>query len=397
MEARSLLELVRAAARPPDRVTRAASVDDLRALARRRLPRMVFDFVDGAAEEEWTAAANRTAFRELPLAPRALTGVSAPVTATELLGTPVSLPVVLGPAGLAGLVHADAEPAVAAAAARAGTAFTAAALSSAPLRDIAAAAGGGPLWFQLYATRDRRGCEGLIQQAVEAGCSALVVTVDTPAAGLRERDLRNGFTIPPSATPAAAWDAASHPLRWMRWVQTMLRGPGAAFGSLAHLPPPDGGWLGDVFNARLSWEDLRWIRAQWPGPLAAKGILRPDDARRAVECGCDGVIVSNHGGRQLDGARASLQALVDVATALHDERAQVLVDGGVRRGADVVRALALGADGCLVVRPWMWALGAAGERGVQRLLEIFHADLVRTLVLAGIPSVDAVGPDAIGR
>jgi isopentenyl diphosphate isomerase/L-lactate dehydrogenase-like FMN-dependent dehydrogenase len=222
----------------------------------------------------------------------------------------------------------------------------------------------------------------------------LVLTADTPAPGLRERDLRNGFGLPPRATAASVRDGLLHPRRLGRWLRA-APDPADALGSFAGLEAPAGGWLDQLFDPGLAWGELERLRARWPGPIAVKGVLHPDDARRAADCGADGVIVSNHGGRQLDGVPAALHALPAVAEALASRGVQVLLDGGVRRGSDVVRALALGADGVLVGRPWCWALAAGGEAGVRRLLEILRSDLERTLVLAGLAGVDAIGRDAV--
>jgi L-lactate dehydrogenase (cytochrome) len=314
-----------------------------------------------------------------------------PRLATRLLGADVSLPVLLGPCGLAGIMHPAGEPAVARAAAAAGTRFVWPCMSTRPLTRTAAA---GPAMFQLYALRDRAATDRLLDQAAGAGCEVLIVTADTPTAGLRERDLRNGFGLPPRLTAANLRDGLLHPRRLGRWLRAAPE-PADALGSFAGLQAPEGGWLGQLFDPLLAWEELERLRARWPGPIALKGVLHADDAVRAADCGVDGVIVSNHGGRQLDGVPASLHALPAIAAALAGRDVQVLLDGGVRRGSDVVRALALGADGVLVGRAWCWALAADGEAGVRRLLEILRDDLERTLTLAGLPDVAAIGPETV--
>jgi isopentenyl diphosphate isomerase/L-lactate dehydrogenase-like FMN-dependent dehydrogenase len=374
---RAVIDLLRAGRTGPDALARAASVADLRELARRELPRPAFDFADGAAEDERTARANEAAFAARAIVPRVLRAPGVPRLGTRLLGAEVSLPLLLAPAGLAGVMHPAGEPAVARAAAAAGTHFIWPCMSSRPLQ--------AGTMFQLYAMQRRADTDRLVDLAASAGCEVLVLTADTPAPGLRERDLRNGFGVAPRPTPASVRDALAHPRRFGRWLRAAPE-PGRALGNF-------GGdaarWLPQLFDAKLGWDELERLRARWPGRLALKGVLHPDDAVRAADCGAVGVIVSNHGGRQLDGVPASLDVLPAVVAAL-DGRVQVLLDGGVRRGSDIVRALALGADGVCIGRPWCWALAAGGEAGVARLLEILRSDLERTLILAGLPAVGAV-------
>jgi isopentenyl diphosphate isomerase/L-lactate dehydrogenase-like FMN-dependent dehydrogenase len=391
MRARTVLGLIRDGRDRPDVLVRTPNVAGLRELARQTVPQLAFDFADGAAEDERTARANETAFAAVNIVPRVLTAPGVPRLATRLLGADVSLPVLLGPAGLAGVLHPAGEPAVARAAAAAGTRFVWPAMTS---HLLTAAGAPGPAMFQLYAMRRQLDTDRLVDQAATAGCQVLVLTADTPAPGLRERDLRNGFGVAPRPTAATVRDALAHPRRFGRWLRAAPE-PADALPAFAGLTAPAGGWLPQLFDANLSWDELERLRARWPGPLALKGVLHPDDARRAAACGVDGVIVSNHGGRQLDGVPASLRALPAVAAALAETSVQVLLDGGVRRGSDVVRALALGADGVLVGRPWCWALAAGGEAGVARLLAILRSDLERTLVLAGLNGVEAIGPDAV--
>jgi isopentenyl diphosphate isomerase/L-lactate dehydrogenase-like FMN-dependent dehydrogenase len=274
-------------------------------------------------------------------------------------------------------MHPAGEPAVARAAAAAGTHFIWPCMSSHALT--------AGTMFQLYAMQRRADTDRLVDLAASAGCDVLVLTADTPAPGLRERDLRNGFGVAPRPTAATVRDALTHPRRFGRWLRAAPE-PGRALGNF------DGDaarWLPQLFDAHLGWDELERLRARWSGQLVLKGVLHPEDAVRAADRGVDGVIVSNHGGRQLDGVPASLDALPAVVAAV-DGRAQVLLDGGVRRGSDIVRALALGADGVCVGRPWCWALAAGGEAGVRRLLEILRADLERTLILAGLPAVQAI-------
>ena len=376
------------------RLARAHNLADLRAVARRHVPGIVSDFVDGAAGDEHTAHRNVDAFRDVMLAPRVLQGVERPRTGVTLLDTPLAFPVALAPTGLAGLHHPDAELAAARAAARAGTVLTVGTLSSAPLAGVVAAARGAPVWFQLYATADRTATGALIDHARALGCTALLVTVDTPVSGLRERDLRNGVTLPPRPNARAVRDAVRHPLRWARWGLTLTTGPGARCGTLESLPETAGVRVEDVFFAQ-SWRDLDWIRSRWPGPLALKGVMTAADARRAAEAGCDAVLVSNHGGRQLDGVPATIEVLPAIAAELADTELEVLLDGGVRRGTDVLKALALGAHGCLVGRPWVWALAAGGQPGVERMLALLRGELERAMTLAGVPSVADATEDLV--
>jgi isopentenyl diphosphate isomerase/L-lactate dehydrogenase-like FMN-dependent dehydrogenase len=284
--------------------------------------------------------------------------------------------------------HPLAEIAAARAAHAAGTAFTVSTASSYPVREIAARAP-GPLWFQLYLPPDRGLADGIVAQARAAGCRVLMLTVDTALPGQRERDIRNGFTLPPRVTPLNSRDIVTHPLRTVRWGRRFLRGPGVRMGTVDAVTG-QGGDLREILNPTSDWSDVAWLRERWPGPIVLKGIMTAHDARMAVEHGVDGVLVSNHGGRQLDGLPATLDVLPDVVEAVAGTGAAVLLDGGVRRGTDVLKALALGADACLVARPWTWGLSAGGEAGVARVLEIFRAEIDRALGLLGVTSIREV-------
>lgn len=371
------------------------NVEEARRAARRRLPRMIFDFVDGGAEDEVTLSRNRSAFARIGLVPRALVDVSQPRLGTRVLGQEVSLPLVCGPTGMPGLVHPGADIAVARAAARHGTIATVATTSSHSAAEVRSAST-GPLWFQLYAWRDRGLTGELIDRAKDAGCGALVFTVDTPIPGRRERDTRNGMTIPPRVSPGNALEMATH----LGWLAGLRRGPGISLGNLAGLTTaPSGGalglagWFADLFNPSQTWAELEWILDRWQGPVVVKGVMHPEDATRAARLGAAGVVVSNHGGRQLDGAPASIEVLEDVVGALADAglgRVDVLMDGGVRRGSDIVKALALGARAVLIGRPWLYGLAARGERGVDEVLALLRSELTVALQLLGCPDVTAL-------
>jgi L-lactate dehydrogenase (cytochrome) len=374
----------------------AVTLDDVDDLAHRALPRMIADFIDGGAEDEATVTGNRAAFGAWNLVPRMLVGVESPRTAVRVLGTDLALPVILGPAGLARLAHVDGEVAAARAAQEAGSLFTLSTGSSMSIEEVAGAAP-DRLWFQLYLWRDRTLVSQLISRAATAGYRALLLTVDVPAMGQRERDVRNGMSIPPSFDLRSAWDVATH----LRWLARLLGQPPITFANLAEAPGHghDASDLAHYTNVTLvnpgaDWETLAWVRRQWDGPLVVKGILHPDDAAEAVRQGADGVVVSNHGGRQLDGAVPSLQALPAVVDAV-GSRAEVFVDGGVRRGTDVIKALALGARAVLVARPWMLGLAAGSQTGVATTLRILGAELRRNLALLGCADVADLTADHV--
>lgn len=352
----------------------------------------MFDYVDGAAESELTMRANRAAFEAVGFVPRMGVTTGPSDLATTVLGTPVDLPVLLGPVGYTRLVHSEGDVAGARAAGAAGTIFTLSSMAGHTIEEVAAAVT-GPAWFQLYFLGGRPGAEQLIDRAQHAGYSALVVTMDSQIPGNRERDGRHGIKFPITMTPQSmarlAVQLAPHP----GWFLDFRKG-GLQFDIPNAVSAPGGPSMsmgeaiGSMTANTPTWDDFDWIRERWDGPILAKGLVTADDAKRAVDAGVDGVVVSNHGGRQLDGVAASLPALVSVVEAVGDQ-VEVLVDGGVRRGSDVARALALGARAVLLGRPWVFAL-AAGQPGVERLLEVFRTDLDRTLRLLGCPSVAAL-------
>ena len=372
------------------RVPELLCVEDYRRLARRRLPRVAFDFIDGGADSEVTLRRNVEAFERLSLRPRHLVDVSSRSLETTVLGERVGLPVLIAPTGMSRVAGRGGDVAGARAAAAHGAVFVLSTMSSDSIEDVRAAATGS-LWFQLYLWAERAILERLLDRARAAGCRALVVTVDVPVIGNRRRDARNGFALPPRLRWRTAADLLSHP----RWLAHAPSAVGAAhFLDDAGVRPSATMEHARLVNRLLanpgsSWRDLTWLRDRWDGPLLLKGTLTAEDARLAVECGVDGIVVSNHGGRQLDGAPASIDALAEVAEAVGDQ-VELLVDGGVRHGTDVIKARALGARAVLVGRPWLYGLAAGGEAGVAGVLEILRTEIDRALALLGRPRFDDV-------
>ncbi len=370
------------------RLAHAASVDDLRALARRHLPGGVFDYVDGGAEDELTMEANRAAYARTGFRPRVLRGVGAVETSSGLLGGPLAYPLVLAPTGFTRIVHPDGELAVARAAARAGLPFTLSTLSTVSIEDVRAVST-GRLWFQVYAWRDRGLVKEMVSRAASAEYDALVLTVDTAVLGRRERDVRRGFALPPSIGPRTFLDGARHP----RWTLSFLRSEPIRFANVlgrdvgdASAPVKISDYIHTQFDPALSWADVEWLRSIWDGGLVIKGIQTVEDAELAADAGVDAVALSNHGGRQLDGAPATFSLVAPVADAVGD-RVAVICDGGVRRGSDIVKAVAAGASACMAGRAYLYGLGAGGERGVDLVLSWFRDDMVRTMTLLGASSV----------
>ncbi|MGD9798932.1 MAG: alpha-hydroxy acid oxidase [Acidimicrobiia bacterium] len=365
------------------RLARANSIDDLWAAARRRQPRGVFDYVDGGAGDERAMAANRRDLDELTLDPHVLVDVSAVDTSCTVLGQPVALPVLCAPTGFTRMMHHGGEPAVARAAARAGTIYTLSALGTTAIEDVPA---DGPRWFQIYVWKDRGVTREFIARCRDAGYHALVLTADVPVFGRRERDLRNGMTIPPRIDLRMLAEGARHPA----WTYRFLTNEPITFANVRRRPeePGDAVSLADYVNDQLdpglTWRDAEWMLSEWNGPFLVKGVQRAADAARAVEVGFGGVIVSNHGGRQLDHAPSPARLLPEVVDAVGG-RADVILDGGVRRGTDVVKALALGATACMAGRAYLYGLGAGGEAGVDRAFELLRDELRRDLALVGCP------------
>jgi L-lactate dehydrogenase (cytochrome) len=373
------------------RLASAHTVADLRRAAKRALPRTIFDFVESGAEDEVALHRNRSALDSVTLVPRVLHDVSTVGSATEILGIPSSVPFALAPTGLTRLIHHAGEPAVARAAAAAGIPYAVSTMSSVPLETIAASAA-GPKIFQLYMLRDRSVCAKLLERARASGFTALILTVDSQVSGLRERDLRNGLTIPPTIRPSVLLDGLRRP----RWAWEFARGEPITFANLAFAGSRESlvEYVARELDTALDWNAVSWVRQQWPGTLALKGILSAADARTAAAHGVDAIVVSNHGGRQLDAAPAPIEVLPEITAAVGDEM-EVLMDSGIRRGADVVRALALGARGCLIGRPYLVGLAAAGEAGVTRTIAILTAEIRRTMVLVGAPDLASIGPDMV--
>jgi L-lactate dehydrogenase (cytochrome) len=386
---RSVIRLQHVETDPVERrLARAASVADLRRIARRRLPRGVFDYIDGAAEDERTLAANEAAFATTTYRPRVLRGLGEVDISSSLLGRPLTYPLVLAPTGFTRIADPDGELAVARAAERAGLPYT---LSTLSTRSIEAVRGvsTGRLWFQVYAWRDRELVKEMIDRAASARYEALVLTVDTTVFGRRERDVRRGFSLPPTIGPSTVIDGALHP----SWTWKFVRSEPIRFANVAGRDVGDGAspvnlsdYINSQFDPSLSWADVDWLRSVWDGPIVLKGIQGVEDAVLAAETGVDAIALSNHGGRQLDGAPPAFSLVAPVADAVGG-RTEIICDGGVRRGSDIVKAVAAGATACMAGRAYLYALGAAGERGVHRVLEWFREDLVRTMSLLGVESV----------
>ena len=373
------------------------SVAAMRELARRELPRPVFDFADGGAEDERTLRRNESAFDDVRLLPRPLDGSPGRDLSLDLFGRRLSMPVMIGPTGLSGLFWPQGEIAAARAASGAGTAFCLSHGSVCTLEELAAD-GPSPRWMQVFIYRDRAFTEELTRRALAAGYGGLVLTLENQLLGSRESELRNGFAIPPRFRPADMLGMALR-LRWLMRMRPEL--PRITFGNYVRPGQPAdiaslAGRMASLLDPAMSWADVAWLRGIWTGPLLLKGVLHPAEAARAVEEGVDGIIVSNHGGRQLDGAVSSIEALPAVAGAVGG-RIPILFDGGVRRGSDVVTALALGAACCLIGRPQLWGLAVAGEEGVAHVLEIFRREIDRTMGLLGTKRLADLSADLLFR
>ncbi|GAA4829766.1 alpha-hydroxy acid oxidase [Saccharopolyspora rosea] len=364
------------------RLSQAHTIADLRAIARRRTPRAVFDYTDGAAEAEISLRRARKAFRDVEFHPSVLRDVSSVDTSTTVLGRPSALPFSFAPTGFTRMMNHQGEPAVARVAERAGIPYALSTMGTTSVEDLADAAPGARKWFQLYLWRDREASRELVERAQRAGYEALLLTVDTPVAGARLRDNRNGLSIPPALTLRTIADGAMHPAWWFNLLTTEP----LSFATFSHWSGTTAELINEMFDPSLNFADLEWLRALWRGPLLVKGIQNAEDARRVVELGADGVILSNHGGRQLDRAPTMLELLPEVRDRIGD-RAEILLDTGILSGADIVAALALGADSCLVGRVYLYGLMAGGEQGVQRAVDILRTEIVRTLQLLGVGSV----------
>ena len=373
------------------RLDRANNVADLRLLARRRLPRPIFDYIDGGADDEVSLRRNAAAFADYELIPDVLNDVSAIRTETKIFGQPSRWPLMLSPTGLTRMFHGQAELAVARAAARHGLLYSLSTMGTTRLETFAEAFA-GPKVFQIYIFKDRGLTAEFVARCREAGFHGLALTVDTPVAGNRERDRVSGLSLPPKLALRSLLSFALHPA----WSLPALAGSKFDLANISHRidalasgPMSLFDYIGGQFDRSVAWRDVEWLAREWNGPLAIKGVINPEDARRSIASGATGVMISNHGGRQLDGAPAPVDQIEAVRNAVGDAP-DVICDGGIRRGSDVVKALALGANACAIGRPYLYGLAAGGERGVERLLSLLREEFERTLTLAGINDVAAL-------
>jgi L-lactate dehydrogenase (cytochrome) len=371
------------------------NIEDLRRIARKRCPRVMFDYVDSGSYDEVTRDANRAELKDIRFRQRVLVDTTGRAMDCELLGTKLTLPVAIAPTGLTGLVYGDGEMLAARAAEAEGTVYTLSTMSICTIEDVRAVTK-KPFWFQLYVFRDRGFSEEIIARARAAECPVLFVTVDLPQRGQRHCDIKNGLTVPPRFSLKNAFDIATKPA----WVARVLFGKRKTFGNVddylrrKNIELGTANWSQTHFDQSLNWRDIEWIRKAWPGKLVLKGILDVDDARTAVTAGVDGIVVSNHGGRQLDGAPASIRVLPEIASAVGD-RLELLFDGGIRSGQDVIKALALGARGCLIGRAYLYGLAAMGEAGVRKALAIIRDEMDITMMLTGLRDLQKVPRDVL--
>jgi len=378
------------------RLGRCASILDLRTVAKKRLPGGVFDYIDGGAEDELTLERNSAAFRRFEFRPRVLRDMSVIDSTTTLLGRSLPYPLVLAPTGFTRIADPDGELAVARAAARAGLPYTLSTLSTRSIEEVASVSN-GPKWFQVYVWRDRGLVKEMVERAASSGYEALCITVDFAVLGRRERDVRRGFTLPPKIGLDTVFDALVH----MGWTWDFLRSEPIMFANVTGSKVGDGTdavalaeYVNSQLDPSLSWRDLEWFRGIWDGPIVIKGIQTVEDALLAVDSGVQAIALSNHGGRQLDGSPASLELVPKVAEAVEGQL-EIICDGGVRRGSDIVKAVALGATACMAGRAYLYGLGAGGERGVDLALDLLSAEVRRTMALTGCANIDELGPHLI--
>lgn len=372
------------------RLDKALTIADLRAIAKRRTPRSVFDYTDGAAEAEISLSRARRLFAEMELQPSILRDVSEIDLGTTILGMRSELPFAFAPTGFTRMMNHEGESAVVKVAERLGIPYALSTMGTTSIEDVAAAGPDARKWFQLYVWKDRDAGEDLVRRSAAAGYEALMLTVDVPVAGARLRDVRNGFTIPPSLTVKTVLDASMHPAWWANLLTTRP----LAFASLSSWDGTVADLLNQLFDPTMTIDDLNWIRSIWDGPLIVKGIQTVEDARRVVDAGADAIVLSNHGGRQLDRAPTPLRILPDVRKAVGTD-AEVYLDTGILSGADIIAAIALGADACLVGRAYLYGLMAGGERGVTRAAEILTTEVRRTMALLGVSSVADLNPSHV--
>ncbi len=371
------------------------AVEDLRRLARRRVPRMFYDYADSGSYTEGTYRANEAAFERILLRQRVAVNIANRSTRSRMIGTDAAMPVALAPTGLTGMQHADGEILAARAALAFGVPFTLSTMSICSLEDVAAATR-APFWFQVYVMRDRGFIERLIRRAQEAGVSALMLTLDLQVLGQRHKDVKNGLSAPPKPTLANLLNLMTKP----RWCLGMLGTPRRQFGNIVgHVHGVDdmgslAAWTAQQFDPALDWKDVEWVKRLWGGKLILKGIMDPQDARLAADAGADAIIVSNHGGRQLDGAPSAIDALPAVVAEVGN-RVEIWMDGGIRSGQSVLKALALGARGTMIGRAFLYGLGALGQEGVYTCLDLIQKELDVTMGFCGCTRIDQVGPQVL--
>ncbi|WP_328325103.1 alpha-hydroxy-acid oxidizing protein [Kribbella sp. NBC_00382] len=369
------------------RLEKALTIADLRAIAKRRTPRSVFDYTDGAAEAEISLSRARRLFREMELQPSILRNVSEIDLGTSILGRRSELPFAFAPTGFTRMMNHEGESAVVKVAQDIGIPYALSTMGTTSIEDVAAAAPDARKWFQLYVWKDRAAGEDLVKRSAAAGYEALMLTVDVPVAGARLRDVRNGFTIPPSLTVKTVMDASMHPAWWANLLTTRP----LTFASLSSWDGTVADLLNQLFDPTMTIDDLNWLRSIWDGPLIIKGIQTIEDARRVVDAGADAIVLSNHGGRQLDRAPTPLRILPEVRKAIGTD-AEIYLDTGIMSGADIVASLALGADACLVGRAYLYGLMAGGERGVAKAAQILTTEVHRTMALLGVDKVADLNP-----
>ena len=371
------------------------NIEDLRELAQRRVPRMFYDYADSGSWTESSYRANESDFARIRLRQRILQNIEQRTVRSRMIGQDVAMPVALAPTGLTGMQHADGEILAARAAHAFGVPFTLSTMSICSIEDVAENTS-APFWFQVYVMRDRAFIERLIDRAKAAGCSALMLTLDLQVLGQRHKDIKNGMTAPPKLTVANLLNIMTKPRWWMGMLGTRRHGFGNIVGHVSGVDNMGSlaEWAARQFDPRLNWDDVEWVRKRWGGKLILKGIMDVEDAKLAADTGADALVVSNHGGRQLDGAPSSISALAPIVAAV-GQRIEVWMDGGIRSGQDVLKAIALGARGTLIGRPFLYGLGALGEEGVRKCLEIIHNELDITMAFCGHTDIGNVGPQIL--
>jgi len=374
------------------------NVDDFRRMAKKRLPAMVFDYLDGGAEDEKTMARNRAGFDDFLLVPKVLRDVEKIDLATHVMGQKIDLPVIFAPTGLTRLFHHEGERLVAPAAARAGTIYGLSTLSSTSIEDVAAVSE-GPKWFQIYVWRDRQIVREFIERSRACGYKALCLTVDANIPGNRERDVRHGMTVPPSPSFRSALEMLMHP----GWLYRYFTSPPFEMANVATSPSAAVkgkqtlmDYVSTQFEKKVTWDDAAWMIEQWQGPFAIKGIMSAEDAKQAVAVGASAIIVSNHGGRQLDQMPSTIEMLPEIVGAV-EGRAEIIIDSGIRRATDVIKACALGATACMIGRPYLYALAAGGERGLDRLMALLKEELIRDMALLGCANISELNNSLIRK